>query len=831
MYEDTYRLQERGPSPPRKNHHELSYDDEEIRYRDQDATRDFDRADYRTPTARNQDRYYDGPPREAHQSRPGSGDQGGYRDDRLDRRDEDPEVLHPYDGGDRGSRRYDRGGRGYSRSYRDDGPRRDDARRGPDEDLRHFSTSPGGSPGRYSRRDRSASPLRQAGTPSDTVILEGLPPGLSLEDVKDCLLRQADLSRFPAVDIRVPSGRGQCRAFVQFEQVDQAVEFVKENYPKLVLDFGGMVDGDADGMTSIYIHYARNRDDSERDSRAGYFPNWTCPTCDFSNYSTRTRCKNCGGPPIDPSQYRHLLTGESDAADTPSQILVFFPLASSVTEDVLAAGAAKLELAQKPAAPRASGDGPKLKSTAPTGDASGYGAKPGSLHRIFLMRDQDTNESFNFGFAEFWTVDDALAAMQKFKMMREFTIASKPVTVSTIHLGVFVPEIREMTRAIEHISFSPLFNPAIRVKYWEPHVFPSQKVITESPPGGKSASESKADANDESKKSKKRKAEGNLSSSTSKKSAPMAGQMAFWQRRHVEIHDGKRPADSTNVDSGADQRRSEERAPVKISLAGSSSTTSGPIKISLTGASLGSTAAPAASLSGDAAAEAPASGAPTSANSTGTPDAPETQKVSYGDREKVCCLLCMMKYKSLDDLDTHEKSRNHKNAMADEEKVKAAKPRLAARDKRMAKQAEEQAAKNGGDSAPQYRDRAKERREVYNQPAKPKVAASAGGSTGNKPAARKEDKPAEKTPPPQKSKGAGMLAKMGWNAGQGLGANGDGRTEVVATHAYQEGVGLGAEGGNLGDAAELAQRKTTNSYAEYVNSVQDKARERYNRMN
>ncbi|KAI8293994.1 putative RNA-binding protein [Colletotrichum sp. SAR 10_98] len=551
------------------------------------------------------------------------------------------------------------------------------------------------------------------------------------------------------------------RAFVQFEQVDQAVEFVKEHYPKLMLDFAGMVDGDAD----------------------------------------------------DPSQYRHLLTGESDAADTPSQILVFFPLAGSVTEDVLAAGAAKLELAQKPAAPKNSGEPPKLKSTAPTGDASGYGAKPGSLHRIFLMRDQDTNESFNFGFAEFWTVEDALAAMQKFKMMREFTIAGKPVTVSTIHLGVFVPEMRDVTRAIEHISFNPLFNPAIRVKYWEPHVFPSEKVITETPPGGTSSND-KTDANDEAKKTKKRKAEGSLAPAATKKSAPMAGQMAFWQRRHDEIHEGKKPTDPADGDGSA-----EERAPVKISLSGANAISTGPIKISLTGASLSNPAPPATSHLAEP------STAPTSTGAV-SPEQPASPTVSYVDREKVCCLLCMMKYKSLDDLNTHEKSRNHKNAMADEEKVKAAKPRLAARDKRMSKPTEEQA--KNEESGPQYRDRAKERREVFNQPSKPKPLAQ------NTKPARREDKPsraaAEKTPPPQPSKGAGMLAKMGWSTGQGLGANADGRTEVIATHAYQEGVGLGAEGGNLGDAAELAQRKTKNSYAEYVNTVQDRARERYNKM-
>ncbi|KAK2036735.1 G-patch domain-containing protein [Colletotrichum somersetense] len=656
---------------------------------------------------------------------------------------------------------------------------------------------------------------------------------------------------------------GQRRAFVQFDSVENAIDFVKENYPKLVLDFAGLVDGDADGMTSIYIHYARNRDDAERDGRAGLAPNWNCPTCDFSNYATRNRCKNCGGPPTDPSQYRHLLTGESDAADTPSQILVFFPLAPSVTEDVFSAGAAKLQLVQRPAASRGSGDQPKLKSTAPTGDASGYGARPGSLHRTFLMRDQDTNESFNFGFAEFWTVEDALAAMKKFKMMREFTIASEPVTVSTIHLGVFVPELREVTRAIERVSFNPLFNPTIRVKYWEPHVYPSERVVTEAPPGGTAADGSKTDANEESKKNKKRKADGNLSSSSTKKSVPMAGQMAFWQRRHDEIHESKRAADAAaGSDSGADQRRSEERGTVKIPLSGSNAISTGPIKISLTGASLSKPPTPTAAPPSEAAAD---SGGPTSVPAATTADSgttdpastAEAAAVSYVDRSKICCLICMMKYKNLDDLNTHEKSRNHKNAMADDDKVKAAKPRLAARDKRTAaRQADEQQPKGGGEesSGPQYRDRAKERREVFNQPAKPKVplqggkpaaaAAAAAATTTKKktaatttttttttttPAAAANPQPPPPPPPPQ-SKGAGMLAKMGWSAGQGLGAKGDGRTEVIATHAYQEGVGLGAEGGDLGDAAELAQRKTTNSYAEYVNTVQDRARERYNKL-
>lgn len=59
------------------------------------------------------------------------------------------------------------------------------------------------------------------------------------------------------------------RAFVQFEQLEDAVDFIQENYPKLLLDFDGLVDGDADGRNPVYIHFARNRDDPG---------NWTCTT-------------------------------------------------------------------------------------------------------------------------------------------------------------------------------------------------------------------------------------------------------------------------------------------------------------------------------------------------------------------------------------------------------------------------------------------------------------------------------------------------------------------------------------------------------------------------
>ena len=63
-----------------------------------------------------------------------------------------------------------------------------------------------------------------------------------------------------------------------------------------------------------------------------------------------------------------------------------------------------------------------------------------------------------------------------------------------------------------------------------------------------------------------------------------------------------------------------------------------------------------------------------------------------------------------------------------------------------------------------------------------------------------------------------------------LGAEGTGRTEAIATEVYAPGVGLGAEGGRLGDAAEEAARKTRGDFAGFVEKTRDRARERYERL-
>ena len=107
----------------------------------------------------------------------------------------------------------------------------------------------------------------------------------------------------------------------------------------------------------------------------------------------------------------YLNSGDSDASPdgTPSQFLLLRGLEPTVTEDLLAKGAAKLYKpsgkSSPPAASTAKKNNAKVSST--TGDAN-LGAREGSIRRVLLVRDRKSNESWRYGFAEFGTVDVSL---------------------------------------------------------------------------------------------------------------------------------------------------------------------------------------------------------------------------------------------------------------------------------------------------------------------------------------------------------------------------------------------------------------------------------------
>ena len=118
-----------------------------------------------------------------------------------------------------------------------------------------------------------------------------------------------------------------------------------------------------------------------------------------------------------------------------------------------------------------------------------------------------------------------------------------------------------------------------------------------------------------------------------------------------------------------------------------------------------------------------------------------------------------------------------------------------------------------------YRDRAKERRTVHGpeqtKPKKPRAAPQA-------------------VPEPEKAvegKGAALMGKMGWTAGQGLGATGEGRTEHVVAEMYTAGAGLGMQGAKVGDVEDAAKTGAgAGGYKDFVRKTKDRAKERYESM-
>lgn len=188
--------------------------------------------------------------------------------------------------------------------------------------------------------------------------------------------------------------------------------------------------------------------------------------------------------------------------------------------------------------------------------------------------------------------------------------------------------------------------------------------------------------------------------------------------------------------------------------------------------------------------------------SPGEVSAPPAQ--SYADLNRNCCYLCMRQFKTSAEVNRHERlSQLHRDNLQNEELKMKAMGKLM---------------KHGiQQPTPEYRDRARERRQAFGRSkraAKPKAAQP------------KEEEEA----PTQPSKGAALLSKMGWSAGSGLGAQGTGVTAPIATEVYAQGVGLGAQGSKLGDAAEEASRNTRNRYDEFLERTKETARERYERL-
>ena len=187
---------------------------------------------------------------------------------------------------------------------------------------------------------------------------------------------------------------------------------------------------------------------------------------------------------------------------------------------------------------------------------------------------------------------------------------------------------------------------------------------------------------------------------------------------------------------------------------------------------------------------------------------------SYTDLTKKCCYLCSRQFKSEADVNKHERlSDLHQMNLKDDNLILKAQAKM---DKAGL------SSTASGDDSQDYRDRAKERRAAFGGAKKVSLPL--------KKSAVQPEEDAEDEQAPAPSKGASLLGKMGWSAGEGLGAQGTGMTAPIATDMYVQGVGLGAQGGKIGDAAEEAERNTRGGYGEFLERTKDKAKERFEQM-
>lgn len=173
------------------------------------------------------------------------------------------------------------------------------------------------------------------------------------------------------------------------------------------------------------------------------------------------------------------------------------------------------------------------------------------------------------------------------------------------------------------------------------------------------------------------------------------------------------------------------------------------------------------------------------------------------DEKKLCCMLCSRKFKDMDKLIEHERdSELHRDNLKDEKKKTSALTKLG----RTLPPANSSAPTTTEDP-PKYFDRAKARRKEA-----------------------KEERRAERKTAAKPSFGEGLLAKYGWSAGQGIGASSSGITAPIETSMYAPGVGLGKEGGRIGDAIEEANKNTKDSGRQYIERTKENARARFEQM-
>lgn len=386
--------------------------------------------------------------------------------------------------------------------------------------------------------------------------------------------------------------------------------------------------------------------------------------------------------------------------------------------------------------------------------------------------------------------------MTRFNSFEKFTISSKPVTACYIHAGVFVP-VFNLTAGNERFVFSPLGNTATKLAYWDEGAYVSELVVSEVPD---EASRRTLDA-------RTKTAADKAAAAAEKEGLVALGKEtdAKAKKRKAEVKDSAKPKKVGLLIAG------ERLLIINSNL---QQTTPAHLQFwSNRHAELHGVKPGGSNEVVDGAEEDKGKAASIQAPST---DSGSTPTRSFADPVKNCCYLCSRQFKSTAEVNKHERlSQLHRDNLENEDlKTKAV--------AKMAKAGITPS--NGEENTPEYRDRAKERRAAFGAGKKVNLPMKKPNSgTG-------DVKDFADDQPMVPSKGASLLGKMGWAAGEGLGAQGKGMIAPIATDMYVQGVGLGAEGGKVGDAVAEAERNTKGDYGDFLRQTKDKAKERFDKL-
>lgn len=168
--------------------------------------------------------------------------------------------------------------------------------------------------------------------------------------------------------------------------------------------------------------------------------------------------------------------------------------------------------------------------------------------------------------SELTCLKDAQAAMTRLKSFEKFTISSRPVMVSYIHAGVFVPVINPRPDT-DKFTFSPLNNASVKLMYWDEEAYVTELTVSTAELEGEeqalndrsgSKQEGPTKGNKDAEKAKKRKAD--VAVSTGAKKLAMPSHLQFWSNRHAELHGIQKKAGEENSSTGSSRGTSPAEA-------------------------------------------------------------------------------------------------------------------------------------------------------------------------------------------------------------------------------------------------------------------------------